>query len=66
MSQTLSETQPSWWLETGTEVCFSCGQLYAYHMERRCAHCDVALCFICAKKHDEEIICCACVPSVAE
>lgn len=54
------QEQSPWWLEGGIEICFSCGQTYAREMERRCVHCDISLCSICATEHDTEVICCDC------
>ena len=50
-----------WWLMDGEEECVSCGHLYIYEMECRCAECEIATCIHCRRRHsDGRMVCVSC------
>jgi len=59
-------TSAPWWLETGTEVCSICHQLYIYETECRCSDCDGPACANCVTIESTSIICVPCSSSEEE
>lgn len=52
----------AWWLETGTEICPACHQLYLYEAEYRCGDCDGPICSECAQQSKSlTVVCATCV-----
>jgi hypothetical protein len=47
-----------WWLETGTELCPACNQLYLYETEYRCSDCDGPLCSDCVQTRESLTVVC--------
>ena len=52
----------AWWLETGTEICPSCHQLYLYETQYRCEDCDGPTCSDCVQQSESlTMVCPTCV-----
>ena len=55
-----AKTSAPWWLESGTEICSICHQVYIYETEYRCLDCDAGVCPDCVKVETNSIICIPC------
>jgi hypothetical protein len=53
-------TATSWSFDDWQEQCPSCLQSYCVDMQRRCSHCDGALCSFCVVEIEADFVCTVC------